>query len=278
MIHSTAVIEGNVIIDKNAAIGPYCVIKGDVRIGENTQLLSHVSITGSVQIGKNNILYPFCSIGSEPQDIKFQNEESVVIIGDNNYIREYVTINGGSKKGNDIKKVYNKTAIGNNCYLMISSHVGHDAILEDYITLSNNVAVAGHVAIDAHSIIGGNSAIHQSVHIGSNCMIGGMCAIASNVPPFSLIKNEGNKISGVNIIGLKRAKFSTKEIMKILNAFSLLAKNDSCNLEDKLKILNQDATGDSINKILSFIKNINNRGICHFEDRLDKSIFTNQSA
>jgi UDP-N-acetylglucosamine acyltransferase len=266
-VHSSAILEGNITIEEGVFVGPYCIIKGDVSLGKGTKLLGHVAIHGDVKIGEENTIYYFASIGTEPQDAKFKNEKSEVIIGNNNVIREYVTINGGSEKGNIIDSVKNKTIVGNSCYLMIASHVAHDAILADNVVLSNNVAVAGHIKIESNVIIGGNTALHQFVHIGAYSMIGGMCAIGHNIPPFSIVQANASKIAGINIVGLKRSNFSLKEISAIKGVFHKLSEKNGKTIEQKVEEIQQqeEISFDSVNEIVNFIKGVNNRGIAEME-------------
>jgi UDP-N-acetylglucosamine acyltransferase len=266
-VHASVILEGNITIEEGVVVGPYCIIKGDVKLGKGTKLLGHVAIHGSVDVGQENIIYYFASIGTEPQDAKFKNERSEVVIGDNNVIREYVTINGGSEKGNLIDSIKNKTIVGNSCYLMIASHVAHDAILADNVVLSNNVAVAGHIKIENNVIIGGNTALHQFVHIGAYSMIGGMCAIGHNIPPFSIVQANASKIAGINIVGLKRNNFSFKEISAIKNIFHKLSEKNGKSIEEKLEQIkqNEDTHFESVDEIVKFIKGVNNRGIAEME-------------
>ena len=153
-------ISPNAIIHPSVKVGPFCYIGDNVAISENCVLKSHVSIVGNTTIGRSNIFYPFCSIGSEPQDLKFENEKSFLIIGDNNTFRENVTVNPGTSGGGL------KTIIVNNCLFMVGSHIAHDCKIQSNVILANNATLAGHVEIGINAIIGGNSAIHQFVQIG----------------------------------------------------------------------------------------------------------------
>ena len=171
MEKNNSYISKNAIIHPTVKIGPFCYIGDNVKIDQNCEIKSHVSILGNTNIGKNNIFYPFSSIGSEPQDLKFENEKSYLIIGDNNTFREYVTVNPGTKGGGL------KTVIKNNCLFMVSSHIAHDCQIESNVILANNTTLAGHVEIGENAIIGGNSAVHHLVQLGKNSMIGGMSGV-----------------------------------------------------------------------------------------------------
>ena len=206
MIDKTAIIDPNATLDKNVQVGPYCVIGPNVEIGENTIIQSHVNISGNTKIGKGNKIYPFVSM-NDPQDLKYNGEQTNLVIGDNNKIREYVTINTGTMGGGG------KTVIGSNCLFMVSSHIAHDCQLGNKIILANNVAIAGHATIDNNVIIGGNSAVQQFTRIGKMAMIGGMTGVLHDVIPYGLSTGNRNYLNGVNIVGLRRSKVSNKEII-----------------------------------------------------------------
>lgn len=266
-VDKTAILEGNIEIHPSAYVGPYCILKGNIKIGANTKLLGHVVMQGDIEIGEGNTFYYFCSIGTEPQDAKFKNEGSYIKIGNNNVIREYVTINGGTEKGNSFAGVKNVTSIANNCYLMISSHIAHDVVLDDNVTITNGAGIAGHVKIDRNTIIGGMTGIHQGVHIGAYCMVSGMCGVARSIPPYSLAFGTPAEVLGLNIVGLKRAGFSLEEIKLITEIFDILA-NGSINLAERLSQIKQNQALSSSHHaeyILSFIENLNSRGICDFK-------------
>ena len=212
MIHPTAIINNKSKIGNNVEIGAYCVIGSKVHIDENTKIHSHVNIDGDTTIGKNNEIFPFVSIGTEPQDLKYNGEKNSIIIGDNNKLREYVNINPGTTQGGTITK------IGNNNLLMVYCHIAHDCELSDNIVLANNVQVGGHVKIENNAIIGGSCAVHQFSRIGQFAMVGGMTGVLSDVIPFGLSLGNRNTLVGLNLIGLRRAKISNKDI-KILQEF-----------------------------------------------------------
>ena len=212
MIHHTSIINSNAKISNDVEIGPYCVIGPSVEIGSNTKLHSHISIKGNTKIGKNNEIFPFVSIGTPPQDLKYKGEKNSIIIGDNNKFREYVNINPGTSQGGTITK------IGNNNLLMVYCHVAHDCYLGDNIVLANNVQVGGHVTVENNAIVGGSCAIHQFSRIGKLAMVGGMTGVLSDVIPFGLSLGNRNNLVGLNLIGLRRAKISNDNI-KILQKF-----------------------------------------------------------
>ena len=212
MIDKTAIIDSKAKLDKNVQVGPYCVIGPNVEIGENTVIQSHVNISGNVKIGKENKIYPFVSI-NDPQDSKYNGEPTNLIIGDNNKIREYVTINPGTVGGGG------KTVIGNNCLFMISSHIAHDCYVGNNVIIANNVPLGGHAIIEDNVVIGGNSAVQQFTRIGKMAMIGGMTGVLHDVIPYGLSTGNRNSLQGLNLIGLRRAKFENKDILGLSEAY-----------------------------------------------------------
>ena len=231
MIHHTAIINKKSKISETVEIGPYCTIGPDVELGPNTKLHSHVNLVGNTKFGKNNEIFPFTSIGTEPQDLKYKGEKNSIIIGDNNKFREYVNINPGTSQGGSVTK------IGNNNLLMVYTHVAHDCDIGNNIVLANNVQVGGHVSIHDNAIIGGSCAIHQFSRIGELAMVGGMTGVLSDVIPFGLSLGNRNNLAGLNLIGLRRAKILNKDI-KILQKFYDIV---FCNQNFRSNVENLDA-------------------------------------
>ena len=254
MIHSTAIIDSKAKIGKNVQIGPYSIIGPNVEIGDNTIVQSHVSILANTIIGKDNKIYPFVSI-NEPQDLKYKGEPTNLIIGNNNRIREYVSINPGTVGGGG------KTVIGNNCLFMVSSHIAHDCQLGNNVIVANNVAIAGHAIIDDHVIIGGNSAVQQFTRIGKMAMIGGMTGVLHDVIPYGLSMGNRNSLQGLNLIGLRRAKFDNKDILVLSDAYKEIFATK--NLTDNLIKLNGSFKNNPLVKeVLEFITKDKKRSIC----------------
>ena len=212
MIDKTAIINKNAKVHPSVNVGPYSVIGPQVEIEENTEIQSHVSITGNTKIGKRNKIYPFVSI-NDPQDLKYNGEDTSLIIGDDNKIREYVTINPGTIGGGG------KTVIGNNCLFMISSHIAHDCQVGNNVIIANNVPLGGHAIIEDNVVIGGNSAVQQFTRIGKMAMIGGMTGVLHDVIPYGLSIGNRNSLQGLNLIGLRRAKFENKDILELSEAY-----------------------------------------------------------
>ena len=258
MIHQTAIISPKAKIPENTKIGPYCIIGDRVSIEEGCELISNVHLSGNTKIGKNNKFFPFSSVGSIPQDLKYSGEDSKLVIGENNTFRENVTINPGTKNGGMITK------IEDNCLFMVGSHVAHDCQISSNVILANNATLAGHVVIDNNAIIGGLSAVHQFVHIGKYAMIGGMSGVESNIIPYGLYLGIRDNLRGLNLIGLKRKNVDVKTISKVKQIFrKIFSESDS--LEKNIKNLNQEEKSIlEVAEILDFISLNLKRGICRY--------------
>ena len=255
MIHNTAIIDTQAKIHKNVKVGPFSVIGANVEIEENTEIQSHVSILGNTKIGKNNKIYPFASIGNDPQDLKFQGEETKLEIGNDNKIREYVTINPGTNGGGGITKV------GNNCLFMVSAHIAHDCYVGDNVILANSVPLGGHAYIEDNVIIGGNSAVQQFTRVGRSAMIGGMCGVVRDIIPYAMVHGNRSKLQGLNLIGLRRKNIPNKDIMILSDAYKEIFKNE--NLTDNLNNLNKDLRKHKlVSEVLNFIEKDKKRPIC----------------
>ncbi len=255
MIHKTAIVDSNAKISENVKIGPYSVIGPDVEIGEGTIVQSHVNIKGKTIIGNNNQIYPFASIGNDPQDLKFKGEKTLLEIGDNNKIREYVTINPGTEGGGG------KTQVGNNCLFMVSSHIAHDCIVGDNVILANNVPLGGHAHVDDNAIIGGNSAVQQFTRVGKFAMIGGMCGVVRDVIPYGIAHGNRSILQGLNIIGLRRKNIPNKKILSLGEAYKIIFNNE--NLTENLGHLSNDLRNNElVSEVVNFIEKDKKRPIC----------------
>ena len=255
MIHKTAIIDSSAKISSTVEVGPYTVIGPNVEISDNVKIHSHVNITGYTTIGKNNKIYPFASIGNDPQDMKYKGEKTELIIGDNNTIREYSTINPGTKQGNSVTKV------GNNNLIMIGAHIAHDCIIGNNIVIANSAAIAGHAEIDDHVVIGGNCGVQQFTRIGKMAMIGGMTGVSRDVIPYGLSTGNRNFLNGINIVGLRRSKVPNKEIIGLTDAYKEIFKTE--NLNDNLNKLNGDFEENNlVQEVIEFINKDKKRPIC----------------
>ena len=255
MIHNSSVIDKNAEISSNVKIGPFCYIGPKVKILENVELISNVHVEGNTTIGKGTKIFPFASIGTDPQDLKFKNENNSLSIGENNIIREYVTINPGTEGGGS------KTLIGNNCLLMIASHVAHDCKIGNNVIIANNVPLGGHVTIEDSVVIGGNSAVQQFTRIGRLAMIGGMTGVLKDVPPFGLSIGNRNYLQGLNLIGLRRKKYDNKKIIDLDKAYKAIF--DSKNLHENLSKINGEyEDNELVAEVIKFIEKDKKRPIC----------------
>jgi len=255
MIHSSSIVSKNAKIGKNVIIGPFCYIGESVELRDNVELISSVHIEGNTIIGKGTKIFPFASIGTSPQDLKYNNEPNSLIIGENNTIREYVTINPGTEGGGG------KTIIGNNCLFMISSHVAHDCKVGNNVIIANNVPLGGHVTIEDSVVIGGNSAVQQFTRIGRLAMIGGMTGVLKDVIPFGLSVGNRNHLQGLNLIGLRRKNYENKKIIELDKAYKAIfaSKNFHQNLE-KINITYKE--NELVNEVVNFIAKDKKRPIC----------------
>ena len=254
MIDKTAIVNKSAKIHSSVNIGPYSIIGPNVEIGENTIIQSHVSITGNTKIGKKNKIYPFVSI-NDPQDLKYNGEQTNLIIGDNNKIREYVTINPGTISGGG------KTVIGSNCLFMISSHIAHDCQVGSNVIIANNVPLGGHAIIEDNVVIGGNSAVQQFTRIGKMAMIGGMTGVLHDVIPYGLSIGNRNSLKGLNLIGLRRAKFENKDILGLSEAYKEIFATKNIN-ENISKLNGSFQENPLVKDVIEFITKDKKRSIC----------------
>ena len=255
MISNNSNIDKKAKISTTAKIGPYVVIGPEVEIGENVEIHSHVHIAGNTKIGDGTVIFPFASIGTIPQDLKFKGENSKLEIGKNNKIREYVTINPGTEGGGGLTK------IGNNCLLMISSHVAHDCYVGNNVIIANNVPLGGHVTIEDNVVIGGNSAVQQFTRIGQMAMIGGMTGVLHDVIPYGLSTGNRNTLNGLNLIGLRRAKIDNKDILGLSQAYKEIFATK--NLTENISKLNGEFKENTLVKnVIDFITKDKKRSIC----------------
>src|SRR5581483_11609173 len=215
--HPTAIIDPAAKIHLSCKIGPYCVVGANVELGENCELISHLVIEGPSKIGRNNRFFPFSSIGLAPQDVTYKGEPTRLEIGDNNVIREFVTLNRGTVKGGGLTK------IGSNALIMAYTHVAHDCLVGDNVILANAATLGGHVTVEDWAVVGALCPVHQFVRIGAHSYVGGGTTITRDVLPFSKTAAErGTRAYGLNAVGLERRGFSKERIRKIHHAYKVL--------------------------------------------------------
>ncbi len=228
MIHPSAIIGDKVKIGKDVKIGPYCVIEGEVTLGNNVELKSHVCVSGITSIGDGTVIFPFACIGGQPQDLKYSGEPSNLFIGKNNSIRQYVTMQPGTKDGGM------ETVVGDNNLFMVGSHVAHDCKIGNNIILANYATLGGHVEVDDFAIIGGLAAIKQYTKVGKHSIIGGLSGLSQNLIPFGLASNERAKLEGLNLVGLTRRGFNKEHSLQANQFIKELFAQDSINFESKI--------------------------------------------
>ncbi|MEM7067396.1 MAG: acyl-ACP--UDP-N-acetylglucosamine O-acyltransferase [Pseudomonadota bacterium] len=255
-IHPSAVIEDGAIIGDDCTIGPFCHVGPNVKLGTGADLKSHVAIAGNTTIGNGARIFPFASVGHEPQDLKYAGEETTLEIGDNCLIREGVTMNPGTA-GDAVK-----TVIGNNCYFLANSHVAHDCQIGDGVIFSNAVLLAGHCKVGDNVIIGGGAAVHQFCRIGSNSFIGGLAGVENDLIPFGMALGNRAYLGGLNLIGMKRAGIQRESIHKARKAFKDLF-NGSGSISENLNTVGDEFGDDPVVKlILDFINASGDRALC----------------
>ena len=255
-IHPTAIIEDGATIADDVCIGPYAVIGPEVQLESGVKLESHVVINGDTKIGTGTHVFPFASIGHQPQDLKYEGEKSSLEIGSNNVIREHVTINPGTKGGGLLTKV------GSNCLFMVGAHIAHDCQVGDNVILVNNATLAGHVEVGDFAIIGGLSGSHQFVRIGKHSMVGGMTGVENDIIPYGMVIGNRAHLSGLNLIGIKRRGFDRETIHAMRNAYRLLFADEGTMAERISDVAEMFKDVPPVMEIIEFITTDSSRSFC----------------
>ncbi len=245
-IHPSAVIEDGAQIDPSAKIGPFCVVGPEVVLGENVELKSHVVVAGRTDVGDGTVIFPFAVIGEIPQDLKFKGEQSALIIGKRNRIREHVTMNVGTEGGGGV------TRIGDDGVFMAGCHIAHDAIIGDRVILVNSVAIAGHCILEDDVIIGGLSGVHQFVRIGRGAIIGALTKVTHDVIPYGLVQAPRGELEGLNLVGLKRRGVARTDITALRAAFQMLAQGEGT-FNDRAERLGAETESAYVKEIVDFV-------------------------
>jgi UDP-N-acetylglucosamine acyltransferase len=263
-IHPTAIVAPAAILAQDVVIGPYCIVGEHVTLDTGVILRAHVVVGGRTTIGAGTHIFPFASIGLEPQDLKYRGEESSLIIGRNNRIREYVTMNSGTAGGGMV------TRVGDGCLFMVGVHIAHDCRIADHVIMANNATLAGHVVIDDHAVLGGLCAVHQYVRIGKQAMIGGMSGVERDVIPYGQVMGDRARLCGLNIIGMQRRGFSRDDIQAVRNAYQFLFSSDGT-LSDRVSGTAARFSGIApVDDILDFIRADSSRAICQPKEGSDR--------
>jgi len=254
MIHKTAIVDSSTVLGDGVEIGPYSIIGPKVIIGDNTKIDAHVIVKGPTEIGKRCSISPFSSIGEIPQDLKFKGEDTKLIIGDDNLIREYVTINRGTQEGRGI------TSIGDHNFFMAYTHIAHDCNISNHVIMANGATLAGHISIHEFAILGGLVAVHQFVTIGRNAFIGGCSAVSQDIPPFCLAAGNRARLHGLNLTGLKRAGIPSDTIRNLKKAYRIIFRSGLALKEGIIQARQSINDSPEVDHLIEFIQE-SKRGI-----------------
>ena len=245
-IHPSSVIEDGAQIDPSAVIGPFCLVGSDVTIGPEVELKSHVVVKGRTVIGEGTVVFSFAVIGEIPQDLKFKGEQSGLVIGKRNRIREHVTMNAGTEGGGGMTK------IGDDCLFMAGCHIAHDAIIGDRVIIVNSAAIAGHCILEDDVIVGGLSGIHQFVRIGRGAIVGAVTMVTNDVIPYGLVQAPRGALDGLNLVGLKRRGVARVDITALRAAFQMLAQGDGT-FHNRVERLGAETDSAYVQEIVDFV-------------------------
>jgi UDP-N-acetylglucosamine acyltransferase len=255
-IHPTAIVAPGAMLAEDAVIGPYCIVGEHVRLGTGVTLRSHVVVDGHTTIGDGTRIFPFASIGLDPQDLKYHGEQSTLVIGRSNTIREYVTMNPGTEGGGLI------TRVGDNGLFMVGVHIAHDCRIANNVIMANNATLAGHVVIDDYAVLGGLCAVHQYVRIGKHAMIGGMSGVERDVIPYGQVMGDRARLCGLNIIGMQRRGFSREDIQGLRSAYQFLFSSDGTLIDRVNETAERFGGVGPVDDIIEFIRADSSRAIC----------------
>jgi len=254
-VHPTAIVDPAAALGEGVRIGPYCVVGGRVRLGDRVELISHVVIAGNTAIGAGTRIYPFASLGTPPQDLKYRGEDTRLEIGANNVIREHVTMNPGTAGGGEL------TRVGSDGLFMVGVHIAHDCKVGDGVVMANNATLGGHVQIGDHVVMGGLCAAHQYVRVGPHAMVAGLAGLDADVIPFGTVRGAPATLIGLNIIGMKRRGFAKKDIQALRTAYRLLFAQEGTmaeRLEDVAALYPDHA---AVRAIVEFIRTAEARAL-----------------
>jgi len=255
-IHPTAIVAPGATLAEDVSIGPYCVVGEEVVLGAGVTLIAHIVVDGRTTIGEKTRIFPFASIGLEPQDLKYRGEKSRLVIGRHNTIREHVTMNPGTEGGGMV------TRVGEHGLFMVGAHVAHDCQIGDHVIMANNATLAGHVVVEDYALLGGLSAVHQFVRIGQHAMIGGMSGVERDVIPYGQVMGDRARLSGLNIIGMQRRGFSREDIQTLRSAYQFLFSADGT-FNDRVTEMAERFGGVApVDDIIAFIRADSTRAIC----------------
>ncbi|HEY8618009.1 acyl-ACP--UDP-N-acetylglucosamine O-acyltransferase [Phenylobacterium sp.] len=255
-VHPTAIVAKGAELGDGVSVGPFCVIGAKVRIGAGTRLHSHVVVEGSTELGRNNQVYPFAVLGGPPQHTAYKGEDTRLVIGDDNLIREHATMNLGTVNGGGV------TRVGSNGLYMIESHVGHDCVVGDHVILTKQATLGGHCQLGDYVIVGGLAAVHQFTRVGRHAMIGGLAAVVKDVIPYGSVWGNHAHLEGLNLVGLKRRGFSRESINTLRAAYRLLFADEGT-FQERLEDTAETYAGSpEVMEIIDFIRADATRPLC----------------
>lgn len=255
-VHPTALVDTGARLGERVSIGPYCVIGPNVVIENDVEIVSHVVVAGHTTIGEKTRIYPFSSLGHPPQDLKYKGEPTRLVIGSNNIIREHVTMNPGTAGGGGL------TRVGSHGLFMVGIHVAHDCKVGDHVVMANSATLGGHVHVGDYAILGGLCAVHQFVRIGRYAMIGGMSGVENDVIPYGSVMGDRARLSGLNVIGLKRRGFSREDIHNLRTAYRLLFAQEGTMAERIEDVAGLYRESRPVMDLVDFIRQDSPRAIC----------------
>lgn len=255
-IHSTAIVAPGAMLAEDVVVGPYSVIGERVALGPGVRISAHVVIDGRTAIGAGTRIFPFAAIGLEPQDLKYRGEDSALVIGRNNRIREYVTMNPGTTGGGLV------TRVGDDCLFMVGVHIAHDCQIGDHVIMANNATLAGHVIVEEHAFLGGLCAVHQFVRIGRHAMIGGMSGVERDVIPYGQVMGERARLTGLNIVGMQRRGFTRDDIQGLRSAYQVLFGAEGTLVERVDETSHKFKGVRPVDDIIEFIRADSSRAFC----------------
>ena len=255
-IHPSSVVDPGAKIHDSVEIGAFCVVGAKVVLGENVRLYNHVCVDGHTTIGRGTQVFPFASLGQPPQSLAYKGEDTQLVIGENNLIREHVTMNPGTLKGGGF------TRVGDNCMFMADSHVAHDCIVGSNCVFANNAMVGGHVVVDDFVWLGGGAAVHQFSRIGRHAFVGGMAGLEGDLIPYGSVMGNRAYLGGLNLVGLKRRGFSRDQIHELRNAYRLLFAQEGTFQERLSDVAELFANNEEVMEIVNFIRAGGNRPLC----------------
>ncbi len=255
-VHATAIVESGAKLGAGVKVGPYCIVGPAVQLDDGVELVSHVAIAGTTKIGARTRIFPFASIGHQPQDLKYKGEPCSLTIGSDCIVREGVTMNPGTEGGGSV------TTVGNGCAFLANSHVGHDCIVGNNVIFSNNVMLAGHCTVGDYAIIGGGAAVIQFARVGAHSFLGGMSGLENDLIPYGMALGNRAYLSGLNIVGLQRRGFSRTDIHGLRRAYRLLFAAEGT-LMERVEDVAQEFGGEAIvDEIIAFIRTGGKRSLC----------------